>query len=216
MKTKMTLAALLAGVTLLGVCSLNAQVNQKRQATTSKTTTAVQEHAHNEPPLPTNSVAVLSPTKGQDVHGVIALNQAANGVEIIGEITGLTPGKHGFHIHEFGDLRSDDGSSAGGHFNPDMHPHGSPQDPRHHAGDLGNITADQNGKAMVKMTMPGLRVHFIIGRSIVVHGKADDLKSQPAGDAGPRVAVGVIGIAGKSAGSTTVAPASAGAKKTKS
>jgi Cu-Zn family superoxide dismutase len=216
---KTTLSTLLAGMVVLGVCSLNAQQPQsKKQGTKSVgQTTADHDHAHSDHPLPQNAVCVLMPTKGQEVQGTVMFMQRGNSTQIVGEIRGLSPGKHGFHIHEFGDQRSDDGSSAGGHYNPEGHPHGGPGDAKRHVGDLGNITADQSGKATIKETVEGLQVHFILGRGLVVHAKADDLKSQPSGDAGARVAVGVIGVAAdKPAGSTTTAPTGAGTKKTKS
>jgi Cu-Zn family superoxide dismutase len=212
----------LSVVVAFGVCAIGAQQSQPKKTTTKapiKTTTADHSHAdhvHSDQPLPTKAVCVLMPSKGQDVHGTFLLTDQGGTTEIIGEVSGLTPGKHGFHIHEFGDLRSDDGTSAGGHYNPEGHPHGGPDDAKRHVGDLGNITADQSGKAIVKMKVKGLRVHFVLGRSLVVHAKEDDLKSQPSGDAGGRVAVGVIGIAAeKPAGSTTTAPTGAGTKKTK-
>ena len=149
---------------------------------------------------PTRAVAVLHPviaTKAP-VHGVILFAQKDGYVEITGEVTGLTPGLHGFHIHEFGDPTSSDGMSAGAHFNPDGKKHGGPEDTERHAGDLGNLKADQDGKATVQLRDKHLKLsgpHSIIGRSVVVHAKADDLKSQPAGEAGGRIAIGVIGIA---------------------
>jgi Cu-Zn family superoxide dismutase len=212
-----SLAISLSAVVALGVCAVAAQQSQSKKASTKQPTkTTTTDHAHADHPLPTKAVCVLLPSKGQDVHGTFVLTDHGGVTEIIGEVAGLTPGKHGFHIHEFGDLRSDDGTSAGGHYNPEGHPHGGPDDAKRHVGDLGNITSDQSGKAIVKMKVKGLRVHFVLGRSLVVHAKEDDLKSQPSGDAGGRVAVGVIGIASeKPAGSTTTAPTGAGAKKTK-
>ena len=223
-----SLAMSLSACVALGVCAIGAigaigaQQSQPKKTTTkapAKTTTADHSHdghVHSDQPLPTKAVCVLKPSKDQDVHGTFMLTEQGGVTEIIGEVSGLTPGKHGFHIHEFGDLRSDDGTSAGGHYNPEGHPHGGPEDAKRHVGDLGNIIADQSGKAIVKMKVKGLRVHFVLGRSLVVHAKEDDLKSQPSGDAGGRVAVGVIGIAAeKPAGSTTTTPTGAGTKKTK-
>jgi Cu-Zn family superoxide dismutase len=119
-------------------------------------------------------------------------------MKIVADLIGLTPGKHGFHIHEFGDCSSPDGKSAGGHFNPDNNPHAGHDAAQRHEGDMENIEADSSGKAHFEltdkiMTMSG--EHSIIGRSVIVHEKADDLHSQPTGDAGGRVACGVIGIA---------------------
>ncbi len=145
----------------------------------------------------TEAVAVLAPTKaaGGNVAGTIVLKQEKGYVLVQGEVTGLKPGKHGFHIHMFGDQRSADGMSLGGHYNPAGHPHGGPDSKEHHGGDLGNITADDSGKAEVAARAAGVELHHILGRSIVVHADADDLKSQPAGNAGARIASGVIGLA---------------------
>jgi superoxide dismutase, Cu-Zn family len=143
------------------------------------------------------AVAVIAPTKASNSQtaGVITLKQEHGYVLVSGEVSGLTPGKHGFHIHMFGDLRAADGISAGGHYNPDGHPHGGPHSKERHIGDLGNIEADADGVAKVNVKADKADLHMLLGRSLVVHGKADDLKSQPAGDAGPRVGIGVIGLA---------------------
>jgi Cu-Zn family superoxide dismutase len=147
--------------------------------------------------IPGKAVAVLVPKQDSGVNGVITFTQMTDHVRIQGKVTGLEPGKHGFHIHEFGDLRADDGSSAGGHYDPHGHKHGGPEDEMHHAGDLGNITADQDGVAMIDTKSEDFQLHYVVGRAIVVHAKADDLKSQPSGDAGARVALGVIGFSGE-------------------
>lgn len=146
--------------------------------------------------IPQRGVAVLRATRGQKVRGAIVLTQTKDGVRLRGRVLGLKPGKHGFHIHEFGDLRSPDGNSAGGHFAPHGHRHGGPNDAKRHAGDLGNITAASNGTATVDVLAKGVKLHFVVGRAIVVHANADDFKSQPSGNAGPRVALGVVGFAG--------------------
>lgn len=150
--------------------------------------------------IPQNGVAVLAPTKGNNVEGTITLTQQDGQVHFKGEVRNLKPGKHGFHVHEYGDLRDPEGKSAGGHFNPEGHPHGGPNDPKRHAGDLGNIVANEKGVASVDLKAKGLMLHTVLGRAIVVHGGADDLKSQPSGDAGPRVALGIIGVAKDPAG----------------
>lgn len=143
----------------------------------------------------TEAIANLSPTKGNDVKGTVVFTKVNGGIKIVAEIEGLTPGKHGFHVHEYGDCTSPDGSSAGGHFNPDGVEHGGPDDPVRHVGDMGNLVAGKDGKAhyeWVDSLMTFYGPHNIIGRSVIVHGGADDLKSQPSGNAGPRVACGVI------------------------
>ena len=143
----------------------------------------------------TKAIANLGPTKGYDVKGTVIFTKVDGGIKIVADVEGLTPGKHGFHVHEYGDCSSPDGSSAGGHFNPDGVKHGGPNDPVRHVGDMGNLVADQNGKAhyeWIDSLMTFYGPHNIIGRSVIVHGGADDLISQPSGNAGPRVACGVI------------------------
>jgi len=144
---------------------------------------------------PQEAVAFVTPTQGNNAQGVIMLRQDDGVVHITGEIRGLSPGEHGFHIHEYGDLRAADGSSAGGHYDPRGHKHGGPDDHKHHAGDLGNIEANDKGVAIVNKKSKDFKLHFVIGRAVVVHGGADDFTSQPSGDAGPRVGLGVIGFA---------------------
>ncbi|MGI8431131.1 MAG: superoxide dismutase family protein [Chthoniobacterales bacterium] len=147
---------------------------------------------------PAKAIAVLHPTKGSSVEGTVTFTKSGDEVKIVADVTGLTPGKHGFHIHEFGDCSSPDGKAAGGHFNPANAPHAGHDAALHHEGDLGNLEADSNGKAHLEltdkmMTMSGDK--SIIGRGVIVHEKEDDLKSQPVGNAGGRLACGVIGIA---------------------
>jgi Cu-Zn family superoxide dismutase len=157
---------------------------------------AADDHKHKAEPI-TEAVAVVMPTKASksNVAGTIVLKQQKGYVQVTGEVTGLSPGEHGFHIHMFGDLRAPDGASAGGHYNPHGHPHGGPESKERHEGDLGNIKADAKGVAKVNVRAKGLDLHHVLGRSIVVHGDADDLESQPAGNAGPRIGIGVIGLA---------------------
>jgi Cu-Zn family superoxide dismutase len=148
---------------------------------------------------PSKAVAVLHPTAGNKVSGTVIFTEVADGVQVRAEITGLTPGNHGFHVHEFGDCSAADASSAGAHFNPTHKPHAGPDAPERHVGDMGNIQADASGKAKLEYVDHQISLtnddRSVIGRSVVVHAKADDLKSQPAGDSGARVACGVIGRA---------------------
>jgi Cu-Zn family superoxide dismutase len=148
----------------------------------------------------TKAIAVLQPTKDNPgVSGTVTFTQTGNGIQVVADIHGLTPGLHGFHIHEYGDPRSPDGKSAGDHFNPTGAPHAGPTMTPRHVGDLGNIEADAKGHAKLDMIDPALSFvgpTSILGRGVVVHVKADDLKTQqPPGNAGGRVAVGVIGVA---------------------
>jgi Cu-Zn family superoxide dismutase len=156
-----------------------------------------QESLRQNTDVPSACVVVLHPTKESEgnVQGVIELTQENDGLHVTGQVNGLNPGTHGFHIHEYGDARGPAGKTAGGHFNPWENQHGGPNDEEHHAGDLGNIRADESGVAHVDITAPWLKLHYVVGRSIVVHAGEDDFRSQPSGDAGGRVAIGVIGIA---------------------
>ncbi len=144
------------------------------------------------------AVCVLSPVGGSGVSGTIVFEQQGTRLHVSGKITGLTPGKHAFHVHEFGDLRGvKDGMSAGGHFNPHHMPHGAPDAQSRHVGDLGNIDANDQGTATIDMNDSVIKLigpNSIIGRSIIVHAKADEF-TQPVGNAGGRVAFGVIGWA---------------------
>ncbi len=146
-------------------------------------------------PGPQAAFADLNPTQGSSVHGKISFVKGANGIRVVGDVTGLSPGKHGFHIHEAGDCSAPDASSAKGHFNPYSAPHGDVNAGQRHVGDLGNLEADASGKAHVdfsdvRITFDGLS--SILGKAVIVHANPDDLVSQPVGNAGPRVACGVI------------------------
>ncbi len=158
------------------------------------------------------ATATLESRSGSDVTGRIVFTQVRvekegeepqESVQIAYEIHGLTPnGTHGFHIHETGDCTAPDATSAGGHFNPEDKEHGALGDEESHAGDFGNVVADENGNALgvidglTKITMDASGEdeidHNIIGRAVIVHEQRDDLKSQPTGDAGGRIACGII------------------------
>ncbi len=146
------------------------------------------------------AVALLRPTRGNRVHGQVWFTEEFGKVKIQGTLYGFQPNTtHGFHIHEYGNCLAPDASSAGGHFNPGHEPHGSLNGP-HEAGDLLNIVADRYGVAHIDMVIPGISLNGplnpIIGRSLIVHERADNYVTQPSGNSGSRVACGVIGAAG--------------------
>ena len=155
-----------------------------------------------EPPQPTAAAprtasATLAPTEGNSVEGTVSFVEENGQVKVTAHITGLEPGPHGFHIHENGDCSAPDGTSAGGHFNPDGVDHGSPSTEPRHRGDLGNIEAGADGTAHHEMTIDFVTLqegqpHSIIGRGLIVHAGEDDLTSQPTGAAGGRLACAVI------------------------
>lgn len=145
------------------------------------------------------ALAVILPTQGNAVQGTFSFTQEPDGVRVSAILTGLTPNQdHGVHIHQWGDISDQvSGKSAGGHYNPEGHPHGLPPNQNRHAGSFGNISADENGEAKfdfldTTITIAGRR-NPIIGRSVVVHANPDT-GEQPAGNAGPRIGLGVIGI----------------------
>jgi Cu-Zn family superoxide dismutase len=139
--------------------------------------------------------AVLQPTQGNSTSGRVEFTKGPDGVTVSAQLQGLKPGPHGFHVHEKGDCSAPDASSAGGHFNPTTMPHAGPDAAKRHDGDLGNVTADAAGKAEMRHVDRQLELsgdRSIVGHALVVHAEADDLTSQPSGNAGARVACGVI------------------------
>jgi Cu-Zn family superoxide dismutase len=145
------------------------------------------------------AVAVLHPTQGYETAGTVWFTAEPQGVRVRVRLEGLTPGRHGFHVHEFGDCSRPDGTSAGGHYNPTGAPHAGRDAKLRHVGDLGNVTANESGIVDAEFVDSVIALqgpHSIIGRGVIVHAGEDDLKSQPSGAAGARVACGVVGIAG--------------------
>lgn len=144
-----------------------------------------------------SAIALLAPTQGNTASGVVEFEQDGNEMVVRLRIEGLTPnGLHGLHIHEKGDCRAPDASSAGGHFNPTGDRHGGLDSESRHAGDLGNIRANAEGKVETKYEVTGISLKAgstsVVGRAVVVHAQADDLVSQPSGNSGPRIACGLI------------------------
>ena len=176
MKKLNTLTALAGSLALgIGACGAAEQLSDLKQA-----------------------VAVLGAASGSQVKGTVRFTQEGKSVKVVAHVEGLTAGqKHAIHIHEFGDCSAADGASAGSHYNPEKHPHGLPDAKEKHAGDLGNLEADASGKAHHEITVQNIMIagrnNPIIGRAVIVHAKADD-GSQPTGNAGGRIACGVIGI----------------------
>jgi Cu-Zn family superoxide dismutase len=144
---------------------------------------------------PALASAGLKPTNGNKTVGEVTFEQVGSKVRVTAQIIGLKPNQeHGFHIHDKGDCSSGDGMSAGGHFNPYGKPHGKGGD--RHAGDLPNLKADAKGRAKLSVDLDVISVTpgpaSIIGRGIIVHAQPDDYASQPVGNAGARMACGVI------------------------
>ncbi len=142
------------------------------------------------------AVANLEPTKGNETKGTVTFRQDGDEVRVRVNVTGLKPGAvHGFHVHDKGDCSSGDGMSTGGHFNPAGKPHG-PQSGEHHAGDMPSLTADASGNANTSFELHGVSIGSgaadLVGKGLIVHRDPDDYKTQPTGNAGPRIACAVI------------------------
>lgn len=148
--------------------------------------------AHTKLPMAT---ATLQPLGSATAHGTVHFQQGKEGVEVTVDLTGLAPNStHGFHIHDKGSC-ADFGNAAGGHYNPGNAPHAAPDAASHHAGDFGNVTADANGEVHTSFMTHAISVggmDDVIGHAVILHGNPDDLTSQPAGNAGPRIACGVV------------------------
>jgi len=174
---------LLAPLTLLALAGLFFGC-----ASAEKKAQTKHEHKH--------ASAVLAPTQGNEVKGTVLFEKQADGkVRMTAKVSGLTPGAHGFHVHEKGDCSAPDASSAGGHFNPHQTSHGKAGEGTHHAGDLPSLEADANGNAELDVVLDSIALcgdHSIVGRSLIVHADPDDYVSQPTGNAGARVACAVI------------------------
>lgn len=142
------------------------------------------------------AMATLSPTQGNTARGMVVFHDMHGHMIVHAHITGVAPNsEHGFHLHEIGNCASTDGTSAGGHFNPGKTAHG-PQDGEHHAGDMPSLKADADGVIDQKFMLHGVTIkgdaNSIDGHSVILHANADDYKTQPTGNSGPRIACGVI------------------------
>jgi superoxide dismutase, Cu-Zn family len=154
------------------------------------------------------AMARIISASGTKVQGNALFTQLpAGGVKTEIWIENATPGTHGLHIHEKGDCSAPDATSAGGHFNAAGNPHAAPADKARHNGDLGNIEVGADGKGHLEITSNLLTVSpgpdSVVGRSVIFHEKADDLKTQPTGNAGARYGCGIIVLKGDGSGNAS-------------
>ena len=207
-------ASFAASLAVVSACGPSAPANAPATSTTTTPTitpatvptTAPADDA--DAGTPTSTAPDTAPAKGPTasatleaksqtkITGTARFVESGGQVEMTVTVKGAAPGDHGIHLHEKPDCSAADGASAGGHWNPDSAPHGGPTAASHHAGDFGNITVGADGTGTLTLTLPGLTVaagsHSVVGHSVVVHANVDDLKTQPAGNAGARGACGVI------------------------
>ncbi|HRP73063.1 MAG TPA: superoxide dismutase family protein [Luteimonas sp.] len=183
---------LLPAALLIAACQPQAPAEPEAATPTPAPEQAVEAPA----PAATASVA-LAPTEGNATAGAITFELVDGGIRATGEVTGLSPGDHGFHVHEHGDCSAPDGTSAGGHFNPGTSNHGRVGHGVHHGGDSDNIFANDAGVATVDSLLQGVTLGDgaatdIVGKAVIVHADPDDYTTQPTGNAGARLACGVI------------------------
>jgi len=182
------IAMAVAAALALSACSTVPRVASAPGAATSARSTA------------SSASVVLAPASASLVSGKLSAMPMGDGVHLTGEIGGLPRNSvHAIHIHEKGDCSAADASSAGGHFNPAASAHGKVGAGPHHAGDMDNIVANAQGVARVDVhasgvTLGGGAANDVAGRAVIVHAAADDYRTQPTGNAGGRVACGVIRI----------------------
>lgn len=182
-------------LSFLVACSQSRQQSSEQSSQSTPTEQAVSTAKEAVQEMEGFAIA-LAPTKDNTATGTVMLMSMGDGVHFSGIISGLTPGPHGMHVHVNGDCSAPDASSAGGHFNPDNAAHGAPSATPHQAGDLGNIIAGADGRAEINIHANGVSLdkgnYSISGRALIVHTDADDLTTQPTGNAGARLACGVI------------------------
>lgn len=179
------------GILILSIWVTNACAQHEQHAQTQAAPKA-------EMMIVNKAVAVLAPTQGNTASGTVTFTKVEGGVRVIANLANVPAGEHGFHIHEFGDCSAADGTSAGGHFNPTKMEHAGPMAEKRHIGDLGNVTATAEGKVQldyVDQHLAFMGPNSIVGRGLILHAQPDDLKTQPTGAAGARIACGVIGVA---------------------
>jgi Cu-Zn family superoxide dismutase len=182
-------------------CKKDADKKQEQPQTEQKPATeeakTPDKPAEPDKPAPAKATATLKAASDSKVSGTVTFEAKDGKVLVTAKVEGLTPGEHGFHVHETGDCSAPDAKSAGGHFNPESVEHGAPDSPAHHTGDLGNLVANESGVAEKSFEVDFLSLeegakNSVRGKAVIVHGGADDMKSQPSGNAGPRVACGVV------------------------
>jgi Cu-Zn family superoxide dismutase len=194
MSTRHTLA-------VAGICAMvGLGVQLRAQQTSTPPSTPSSKPSTSSEAAGKTAVAKMMPTAGNNTRGEVTFTpDPKGGVHITGQFTGLAYGEHGFHIHEKGDCSAPDGSSAGGHFNPTSMKHGARDAQERHAGDLGNLKADPYGMARLDIVDDHLSfegANSIIGKAVIIHEKVDDFTTQPTGNAGGRIACGVIEMKG--------------------
>ena len=188
-------ALLLAGVVVFPACQKKESEEVGEASATPAAESPMAAEATPEPSL-TSQVAGAQLTGPGGATGVITFTQQPGGVHVVARVEHATPGKHGFHLHAGGTCDAPGFKGAGDHFNPGNTPHGAPDAVEHHAGDFGNIEVGADGVGNLDVTSSGLSVgegaNDVIGKAVILHKGEDDLKTQPSGNSGDRIACGVV------------------------
>jgi Cu-Zn family superoxide dismutase len=183
MNRRLSIASILGFCCLASMALSMASVGQPPAQPAGKSTTPAGG------PAAKATIKGLGANKG--ITGALSFTEGSSGVRVVGDLAGLKPGKHGFHIHENGDC-----AKPGGHFNPWKMNHGCPESNARHLGDLGNIEVGKNGKVHIDKVFERISLtneyHLITGKAIIVHSGADDCKTQPSGASGEPIACGTI------------------------
>ena len=188
---------LAAGLVVVAGAALIAAGCSSTSTPTSTTTSTATTTTAAAAPAGAQAKATIEPRSGSNVSGWATFTErSTGGVAVVVHIENAPPGTHGLHVHEKGDCSAADASSAGGHFNPGGNPHAGPTDMHRHAGDLGNITIEANGTGHLELVTDLLTVkpgpNSVVGKAVIFHEKADDMQTQPTGNAGGRLGCGVV------------------------
>ena len=147
-------------------------------------------------PVITTVIAGAQLTGPSGASGVVTFTQEGSGVHLVARVQGVEPGTHGFHLHAGGSCDGPDFTSAGDHFNPASAPHAGPTAPQRHNGDFGNVEVGADGTGNVDLVTDALSIgsgaNDVLGKAVILHAGKDDLTSQPSGNAGARIACGVV------------------------
>lgn len=182
--------AVLALCMILSACNTGTKQNSE---------TATDQPEQEQQQQQATAKAVMEAKSGSNVTGEANFTDEGNGrVRFELSVENLSPGDHAVHLHEKGDCSAEDATSAGGHWNPTMKPHGKRGDgTAYHKGDVGNMTVGNDGKGTLDLVVDGWTIGGpdstnIVGKAVIIHEKADDFTTQPTGNAGGRLSCGVI------------------------
>ena len=189
----------LATIAFALVCATSCKENKKEDVKDTEVETIEIEKADDETSNEITLTMDLTPKSESNVSGTVTFVEKNGTVTMTAKMTGLSEGEHAIHIHEEADCTSDDGTSAGGHWNTTAQPHGKwGADTGFHKGDIGNFTVGANGEGIVNFSTDqwcigcGDENKDILGKAIIVHQGTDDFTSQPSGAAGSRISCGGI------------------------